>query len=135
MSVRLIRLLALAIAIVLPIQGMAAVTLGQCMALGHHQPAEAHEGNGLAQDGADDHHDAGPSHSHSDEAGNKVDGDESGSKGSHCGPCTGCCAAASIAGAVGVLIPSSPSEAPDVFAQLPPPGVQPGGLYRPPLAL
>ncbi len=134
MLVRFIRLIALAVAIVLPVQGMATVMAKQCMALGHHQGAEAHEVHGQAQDSLDDHHDAGPSHSHSDEAGNQA-GDEGSGKGSHCGPCTGCCASASIAGPAGVSIPSSPSDAPDVFSQLPPLGIQPDGLYRPPLAL
>lgn len=113
---RLLAVLLLALAI--PVQGLAAVTAGQCMAFGHHDGADG-----------DDH----ASHSHSDEGGAKQSDD--GAKQSHCGPCAACCASASIAGPVGVSIPSSPSDTKYVFSQLPPPGVQPDGLERPPLAL
>jgi hypothetical protein len=134
MRLKLIRLLGFAIALAVPIQGMAAVTAGQCMALGHHQGAGAHDSESRAQDGHDGHDHAAHSHSHS-EAGSKADGDESGANGAHCGPCTACCASASIAGPAALSIVSSPSNAPYVFLQFPPLGVQPDGLDRPPLAL
>jgi hypothetical protein len=59
--------------------------------------------------------------------------DEAGAN--HCGPCTACCASASIAGPAGISIPSSASDAPYIFSQFAPVGVQPDGLDRPPLAL
>lgn len=125
---RLIALLLLAF--VIPVQGMAAVTASQCMAVGHHQ-----EGSGPERH-AHDQADAGghdqPSHSHSDAVDAKQgdDGNQS-----HCGPCTACCASASIAGPARLSILTSPSDVAYVFSQLPPPGVQLGGLDRPPLAL
>ena len=115
------------LSLVVPFQGAAAVSAGQCMTLGHHQGATDHEG----QDG----HDHG-AHSHADEASAKAAADGEGdAAGAHCGPCTACCASASIAGPAGVSIPSSPSHAKYVFSQLPPLGVQPDGVDRPPLAL
>jgi ABC-type Zn2+ transport system substrate-binding protein/surface adhesin len=119
------------LALAVPLQGMAAVTAGQCMALGHHQDGAGQENHGHGQNGADGHDHA--SHSHSDEGGAKH-GDEGGNN-PHCGPCTACCASASIAGSVGLSIPSSPTNAKYVFSQLPPFGFQPDGLDRPPLAL
>jgi hypothetical protein len=130
MRLKFIRLLAFAIALAVPIQGMAAITAGQCMALGHHQGDGAHASQSHTQDGHDH-----AAHSHSDEAGSKADGDESGGNGAHCGPCTACCASASIAGPAALSIVSSPSNAPYVFLQFSPLGVQPDGLDRPPLAL
>jgi hypothetical protein len=107
------RILAVAlIACAVPIQGLAAVTAGQCMTLGHHQ------------DHGSDGHDHG-SDSHAD------DGD---SAASHCGPCAACCASASIAGPAALSLLCSPSSAKYGFAQQPPPGIPPDGLDRPPLA-
>jgi hypothetical protein len=131
MPSRLIRLLAIAIALAVPIQGMAVITAGLCMTLEHHQGAPAQDGH--AQGGHDGHDKA--AHSHSDEAGNNAEGDEGKDQGTHCGPCTACCASASIAGPAGLSIPSSPSNAAYAFSQFPPLGVQPDGLDRPPLAL
>ena len=133
MPLRLIRLLAIAIALSVPIQGMAVITAGQCMALGHHEVAPGQDSHAQAEDGQDGHDHA--AHSHSDEAGSNTDADEADGKGAHCGPCTACCASASIAGPAGLSIPSSPSNAAYVFSQFPPLGVQPDGLDRPPLAL
>ena len=130
MPLRLMRLLAIAIALAVPIQGMAAITAGQCMALGHHQERSGHDSH--SRDGHDSHDHA--AHSHSDEAGN-ADGEGSDENAGHCGPCTACCASASIAGPAGLSIPSSPSRVAYVFSQFPPLGVQPDGLDRPPLAI
>jgi hypothetical protein len=131
MLLRTSRLLAFALlALTLPVQGMAAVTAAQCMATGHHQdggsPDHDHAGHG-----ADDQDHA--SHSHSGD-GSAQDRDEGG-KNSHCGPCTACCASASIAGPARLSILSSPSTAKYVFSQQPPPGVQLAGFDRPPLFL
>src|SRR5688572_28323137 len=94
MLLRTFRLFAVALlALTLPVQGMAAVTAAQCMAVGHHQDGSSPD-HDHAEHGADDQGHA--SHSHSDGA-SAQDSDESG-KSSHCGPCTACCASASIAG-------------------------------------
>jgi hypothetical protein len=127
----ILRLLAVALlSLAVPVQGMASVVAGQCMAFGHHQDGGSQD-HGHAQDGADGHDHAG--HSHSDDGGAKQSDDPG--KTAHCGPCAACCASASIAGAVGLSIPSSATHAEYAFTQLPPPGVQPGGFDRPPLAL
>lgn len=120
----------LLLALTIPVQGMASVAAGQCMASGHHQDGavpQSHEHGQQDADG-DDH----AAHPH-DDAGT-TQGDENTSN-SHCGPCTACCASASIAGPAGLSILSSPSNVAYAFSQLPPPGVQPDGLDRPPLAL
>jgi hypothetical protein len=117
------------LAFAIPLQGMAAVTAGQCMAFGHHQDGAGHESHGHAQDDADGHDHAAHSHG----SGGAQQGDDDGTK--HCGPCTACCASASIAGSTGLTLPFSPSHPKYVFSQLPPLGIQPDGLDRPPLAL
>ena len=125
------RLLAVALlALTLPVQGMAAVTAAQCMAVGHHQDGGSPD-HDHAEHGADDQDPA--SHSHPGDSSAQA-GDESGTN-SHCGPCTACCASASIAGPARLSILSSPSTAKYVFSQQPPPGVQLAGVDRPPLAL
>lgn len=130
MRLSLLRLLAFAIVIVVPIQGMTAITAGQCMAFGHHQDSAGQENHGHAGQAGDDQ----AAHSHSDEAPGNAD-DENGGAGAHCGPCTACCASASIAGPAPLSILPDPSNPPYLFSQLPPLGVQPHGLDRPPLAL
>ena len=123
------RLLAvLLLALTIPAQGMAAVTAAQCMAVGHHHDGSSQGGHAHDQAGADGH----DQHSHSD-ADNARQGD--GGKQSHCGPCTACCASASIAGPAGLSIFTPPSNVAYAFSQLPPPGVQPDRFDRPPLAL
>jgi hypothetical protein len=107
-----------------PLQGMASVAAGQCMTLGHHQDAggDGHgHGNGEAHD-----HDA---HSHADD-GNPVD--DSGTN-AHCGPCTACCASASIASPTPVSVVRAPTVTQYVFSPFPPIGVEADGVYRPPL--
>ena len=133
MPLKLIRFLAVAIALVVPIQGMATVLAAQCMALGHHQDAAGQGSHGETQEGQDRHDHS--MHSHQDEAAGNDGSDEAGSNGSHCGPCTACCASASIAGPAGLSILSSASNAPYVFSQFAPPSVPLDGLDRPPTAL
>ena len=133
MPLRFIRFLAVAIAFVLPIQGVAAVTAAQCMAFGHHQDAAGDANHGDAQPGGESGHDHSL-HSHDEAAGN-ADSDDAGGNGSHCGPCTACCASASIAGPAGLSIVSRASNAPYVFSQFAPPSVPLDGLDRPPTAL
>ena len=131
MSLRLIRFLAFVVALAVPVQGVAAVTAAQCMALAHHQDGTGHAGHSDAQGGESGHDHS--MHSHHEAAGN-TDSDEAGS-GSHCGPCTACCASASIAGPAGLSILSWASSAPYVFSQFAPPSVPLDGLDRPPTAL
>jgi hypothetical protein len=134
MPLGLIRLLAIAIAFVLPIQGVAAVTAAQCMALGHHQDAAGHGNHGDAQPGGEAGHDHA-THAHADDDASNAGSDEAGGKGSQCGPCTACCASASIAGPAGLSIVSWASNAPYVFSQFAPLSVPLDGLDRPPTAL
>ena len=125
------RLLAvLLLVLTIPVQGMAAVAGAQCMALAHHEDAGGHENHAHAHDDADGHESAPHAHSGDSAA---THGDEGSNN--HCGPCTACCASASIAGPVGHSILSSPSNTKYVFSQSLPPRVQLDGLDRPPLAL
>lgn len=135
MRLRLIRLLAIVIALVVPLQGMAVVVAGQCMAFGDHEAAAGHDSHshGQAADVQDNHDHV--RHSHADDTASSAQSDESSGNSAHCGPCTACCASASIAGPGGVPILSAPSNAKYVFWQFPPIGVEPDGLDRPPLAL
>jgi len=102
-------LLVLALAFALPVQGVAAVSAGLCMELGHH-------------DGA-----ATPSHAH--------DGGTDSAADAHCGPCVACCAAASISSGT-TAFPGVPTAAevaaPGLTA---PPDFLADRLNRPPLAL
>ena len=134
MPLGLIRVLAVAIAFVLPTQGVAAVTAAQCMALGHHQDATGHGNHADAQPGGEGGHDHAM-HAHADDDAGNADSEEAGSNGSHCGPCTACCASASIAGPAGLSIVSWASNAPYVFSQFAPPSVPLDSLDRPPTAL
>ena len=129
---KLLRLLAfLLLALSVPVQGAAAVTAGQCMAFGHHSDSASGSGHGThAHDDAESGH-GHASHGHSDDAAKHDDGAGS----SHCGPCTACCASASIAGQANISFPSATSDRAYAFSQFPPLGVQPDGLDRPPLAL
>lgn len=115
---KVLRFLALAfVALTVPLQGLAGVMAGQCMALGHHQEAAGHDAHAHAADASHEHADA-------DEGSN-----------AHCGPCTACCASASIAGSESPCIVAPPAVPDYTFSQFPPLGIQPDGLDRPPLAL
>jgi hypothetical protein len=127
-----LRLLAmLLLAFTIPVQGLAAVTAGLCMTFGHHDDGAGKESHAHAHDATDAH--SQTPHAHADKT---VATDASGdSHSSHCGPCSACCASATIAGPPALSFLSSPSHVTYLFSQLPPPGVQPDGLDRPPLAL
>lgn len=102
-------LLALVIALALPVQGVASMSAGLCMELGHH-------------DGA-----AASSHAHDEGTVSASD--------THCGPCVACCAAASISSGTKTFagIPAAANvAAPDLTA---PPDFLADRLSRPPLAL
>jgi hypothetical protein len=126
MRLKLARLLAVVVALVVPLQGMALVAASQCMALGHHQHAGD---NGHAHnDGEGDPHD-GQSHAdggkHAEENGTSA----------NCGPCTACCASVPIAPVSEVSILPPPTIGQYMFSQFPPTGIEPDGVYRPPLPL
>lgn len=121
-------LIAFALALTIPLQGLAAVTAGLCMGMGHHQAdrsAPAHEAPA---------HDHGADHSHADHPHDQQE-DSSSDDGAHCAPCVACCAAAHIAPADHVYLPEFVPAA--AIAVLPPgsAGFLPEQLDRPPLAL
>jgi hypothetical protein len=90
------------------------------MVAGHHEGAAA-EGHTHA-DGDESH-------------GSAVQETDEGAKASHCGPCTACCASASIAAPIAVFVVPSSSWSQYFFFQFPPRGIEPQALDRPPLAL
>ena len=128
---RAIRLAIVAVvSLVVPIQGIGGVTSGQCMSLDHHDSGTAmaaHGHGGPATDGS-----AHASHAHEGKTATKSPGD---SKSDPCGPCAACCASTSIAGPLPLLNVPALTGADYAFSRFPPPGVQPDGLDRPPLAL
>jgi len=124
--VSLARVLAIVFALIVPVQGMAAVVAGQCMAFGHHQGDG--ESNAHAHDALDGHDHDSSAHAQS----HATDEDQSAA---HCGPCTACCGTASIVSAASLALPAERSEAQYFFFASPPLGVQPDGLFRPPLSL
>lgn len=119
------RLFAVVLALVVPVQGMTAVAAGQCMTLGHHEGgAYTADGHGMhthAGEGA-----AAPHH--------ESTGDH-GAQDAHCPPCVSCCAAAAIASSPMQFPPRLPGgwvvAAPSAFFS----GVAPESPDRPPLAL
>lgn len=117
----LTRLLTVALlALVVPLQGMAAITAGQCMALGHHDMGQLDQAHG------DDHHPDGDRHHGSD---------GKGATDAHCPPCVSCCAAAAITSSSRVLVLEGAGFA---AISVPAPlfsGVTPERLDRPPLPL
>ena len=117
----LVRLIAFVVALVVPLQGMASVMAGQCMAFGHHDAPMSHADAADGHDGHGSEHDAPPAPE---------------SKSPHCGPCAACCASTGLASpAIGRVFAPSTADAPYAFSQFLPPGERPGGLDRPPLAL
>ena len=118
----LFRILAVALlTLTIPLQGVASVVAAQCMAFGHHDGAASQE-HDHAHEGGDGHdHTA---HPQADEG-----------KSAHCGPCTACCASASIAGPLVLSILASPSNTKYLFSPLTPPGAELHRFDRPPLAL
>ena len=127
-------LVALAVALAVPAQGYAAVAAGLCMALGHHQDAQA----GANEHGTHDHG-AASAHNHAAAPAHDVDadGDKSGKSHdkAHCPPCVSCCAAATIAPAAGIGVPEMAPVAAVPSAPYSLAGILPEKLDRPPLAL
>ena len=123
MSINFSRLIvALVLALTIPLQGLAAVTAGVCMSLGHH------DGGAPAQ------HDHAAGHGH-DADHSMPEQDSGGHDSVHCAPCVACCAAASIAPAAQVFVPEdSPAAAVAAVPYLHT-GFLPEKLDRPPLVL
>jgi hypothetical protein len=124
------RILAVALlGLIVPLQGMAAVAAGQCMAFGHHEESDTRQGH--AHDSANDHGHAAQAHDH----GETTPPADEGANNAHCGPCTACCATASIAAPISLSLPSFASNTKYLFLQSSPPAVELRGVDRPPLAL
>jgi hypothetical protein len=120
MSLKLLRILLLiAIALAVPLQGLAAVSAGLCMASGHHHSEHAPAGH--------DHDMGSIDHEQPAE-------DTSGSN-SHCPPCVSCCAAVAIAPAPEPRLPSVAPAAPVPSKQYSMAGFLPEQLDRPPLSV
>jgi hypothetical protein len=133
MRVKLLRMLvAFAMALLLPLQGMAAVSAGLCMELGGHESVAVHE-HGAGHHGAAHQH--GTDESAADHHDDEGAGNEGPAGNPHCPPCVACCAAAAISSFTPVFI--AQAAAASVIAEIPPSfsGVQPETLDRPPLAL
>jgi hypothetical protein len=115
---RLRVLVSLALFVAVPVQGIAAVAGGLCM-------ASAGQGTGAA------------SHAHGGDAGESghQHEPEAGSTASHalCGPCVACCASAAIIGDAAIPVPFAIESAPLVFSQPPPATLRRDRLDRPPL--
>lgn len=120
MPIKFLRLVvAFVLVLAIPLQGVASVTAGVCMATGHDAGTPASHDHGHDTDQSAGHDGTGSDHP-SD---------------THCAPCVACCAAASIAPAAQVFLPQDPPPA--AIAPLPflPAGFLPEELDRPPLAL
>lgn len=113
-------LLMLMIAFAVPVQGMAAVSSGICMAFGHH------DAPGQLAD-----HDHAPAVVAEADS----DGGDTHSGGAHCGPCVACCGASSIASSAPLVVPVVPGLAVQPHHAEGVAGVLPDSLDRPPLAL
>ena len=121
MPSRLARILiALVLALTVPIQGAAAATAGLCMVLGHHEAGFA---------GSHDHGAGAVHHQHHHTSTDKSAG------GAHCPPCVACCAAAAISSLALIFAPEAPTVSAIAASEPLSPGIQPDKLDRPPLAL
>jgi len=117
-------LLALLAMVAMPMQGLAAISAGMCMALGHV--------NGLAaaMHGPDSGHDAVAAATTGDSIHEGVDHE---SETAHCGPCVACCAAAAIPVAGSIFHPNTISGDRVAFVAASTPEYLPELLDRPPL--
>lgn len=127
-------LVALAVALAVPAQGYAAVAAGLCMALGHHQDAQAGSNDrGTHDHGAASASDHGAAAAH--DPGTDGDKPEKSHDKAHCPPCVSCCAAATIAPAAGTGVPEIAPVAAVASSPYSLAGILPEKLDRPPLAL
>lgn len=112
--------------VAMPLQGIAAISAGMCMALGNpaalaaamHGPDAAHDEHGTSAGGHPVHN-----------------GADDGSEVAHCGPCVACCAAAAIPVAGAIFLPSTGSGDRVAFVAAATPEFLPELLDRPPLTL
>ena len=132
MSRKLKALLIAWLLIVVPVQGVAAVSAGICRALEHHgvvtapaaERVAAHEGHtGHSGDGVSHEHDAAAA------------ADGSPGPSGHCGDCAACGASAAVASIDQLATPDAPRDTVRVFTPDSPAGFLPDGLDRPPLTL
>jgi hypothetical protein len=117
-------------ALAVPVQGLAAVAAGLCMAIGGHHQTQSVEGHGSVT--LDHDHAAGDKHSDSDHG---AAGTDKSSSDTHCPPCVSCCAAAVIAPAEPISLSGASPIAAIAAPQYTISGVLPEKLDRPPLAL
>jgi ABC-type Zn2+ transport system substrate-binding protein/surface adhesin len=121
----LLRILAAALlAIAVPIQGLAAVKAGLCMAMGGHDGQQSHSA------AAHHHHSAGEPHDH-----DQAPSENHHAGKAHCPPCASCCATAAIAPTAAIALPEAAPATAIAVPQYWIPGVLPADLDRPPLAL
>lgn len=112
MSFRLRVVLVCVLALMVPVQGIAALTSGVCLALGHHD---------------------GATHSqHGDHEGPESDQPPAGT--AHCAPCVACCATAALTASAPIFYPDERADPVNVVSPPSLAGIQPETLDRPPLA-
>jgi hypothetical protein len=115
--------IALALALAVPIQGMATAMARLCMALGHHDAAVAASHDHATGSGAH--------HAHGDAS----VADDNSPGGAHCPPCIACCAAAAISSFPRIFLAEPPAMSVIAAPGLSFSGIPPERLDRPPLAL
>jgi hypothetical protein len=128
-------LLLLMIAVTVPVHGALGITVGQCQALEHAGgDSGGHEaaGHGAATADSHDHQ----QHAHPASGSESLaDSDDSASSGSHCGPCSACCASAAITGPVQPQLLNEVFSLLDLAPDERPISIRLAGLDRPPLAI
>jgi hypothetical protein len=130
---KILRLLVVVVvALMVPVQGMAAATAGLCTALGHlGAGASMANDSGLDHDHELNHHhdDSTASHHHHDRDSGAQNKDDA-----HCPPCVSCCAAAAISSFTQVFTPEAGAARAMAAIPLSFSGIPPQTLDRPPLA-
>lgn len=121
-------LLIVLLVMVVPVQGLAAVSAGICRALEHHGDTAA---RAAVQEARAGHSSDGVSHEN-DAAGTDNDSSD---LNRNCGGCAACGTAATIASTAFLSTPDAPRSAARVHEPDSPAGFLPDGLDRPPLTL
>ena len=108
--------IALMLALIVPLQALAAASAGLCMALGHHHAgAHSHHGDGNAP-----HH-----HGHDEQP--------SPAGSAHCPPCVACCATAAVIAYTPLFMPEARADRVETAPPSSLAGIAPAALDRPPL--
>jgi len=117
-------LIAMALTLTVPLQGLAASVGGLCMALGHHETPHA----------SHPHHHQMDRHAHGAEssAGHQHTNENPSSGCAHCAPCAACCATATIAFFTPAFAIEQRAESAVAAPAVPFSGVAPERLDRPP---